>query len=144
MTDRRHRQHVSNHVPFSSSLHRLFPRIYPSAFFRRPFSSFNIIRIIFSQFSDTSLRSSPPLLFFSFYPSISKYLASYLHPYHGPNPSTLPNLRLNNSPRDRSTQRSISLNYSIRKKRSPRSKVINVEKRSLKNPSKPHFSLEYA
>lgn len=139
MTDRRHRQHVSNHVPFSSSLHRLFPRIYPSAFSRRPFSSFNIIRIIFSQL-DTSLRSSPPLLFFSFYPSISKYLASY----HGPNPSTLPNLRLNNSPRDRSTQRSISLNYSIRKKRSPRSKVINVEKRSLKNPSKPHFSLEYA
>lgn len=139
MTDR---QHVSNHVPFSSSLHRLFPRIYPSAFFRRPFSSFNIIRIIFSQFSDTSLRSSPPLLFFSFYPSISKYLASYLHPYH--NTSTLPNLRLNNSPRDRSTQRSISLNYSTRKKRSLRSKVINVEKRSLKNPSKPHFSLEYA
>lgn len=144
MTDRRHRQHVSNHVPFSSSLHRLFPRIYPSAFSRRPFSSFNIIRIIFPQL-DTSLRSSPPLLFFSFYPSISKYLASYLHPYHGPNPSTLPNLRLNNSPRgDRSTQRSISLNYSTRKKRSPRFKVINVEKRSLKNPSKPHFSLEYA
>lgn len=143
MTDRRHRQHVSNHVPFSSSLHRLFPRIYPSAFSRRPFSSFNIIRIIFPQL-DTSLRSSPPLLFFSFYPSISKYLASYLHPYHGPNPSTLPNLRLNNSARDRSTQRSISLNYSTRKKRSPRSKVINVEKRSLKNPSKPHFSLEYA
>lgn len=140
MTDR---QHVSNHVPFSSSLHRLFPRIYPSAFSRRPFSSFNIIRIIFPQL-DTSLRSSPPLLFFSFYPSISKYLASYLHPYHGPNPSTLPNLRLNNSARDRSTQRSISLNYSTRKKRSPRSKVINVEKRSLKNPSKPHFSLEYA
>lgn len=140
MTDR---QHVSNHVPFSSSLHRLFPRIYLSAFSRRLLSSFNIIRIIFPQL-DTSLRSSPPLLFFSFYPSISKYLASYLHPYHGPNPSTLPNLRLNNSPRDRSTQRSISLNYSTRKKRSPRSKVINVEKRSLKNPSKPHFSLEYA
>ena len=143
MTDRRHRQHVSNHVPFSSSLHRLFPRIYPSAFSRRPFSSFNIIHIIFPQL-DTTLRSSPPLLFFSFYPSISKYLASYLHPYHGPNPSTLPNLRLNNSPRDRSIQRSISLNYSTRKKRSLRSKVINVEKRSLKNPSKPHFSLEYA